>query len=587
MKKLIVILALFVVIGSRGTSNPMPATDRSPVDLVLIPDGKHFITVNQTSDTISLVRLVDGKVLSEVGCGRRPTNLALTPDGKSVIVSASYAGEVVAFAIDADKLNRQKSVSLGFEPRGMAVTSDGKRVFVALSTGGCIVELSFPELKEIRRIDVGRWPREIALSPDGSKLAVGVNGEQGVSIIDTNSGTKLFHEEFVALNLGQMQIDRKGDYVYFPWVIYRQMPITTSNIRQGWVLGSRIARLKLDEQSAREALTLDPQGKAVSDPTGLALSNDEQHLYVTAAGTHELLIYRLSDLPLQDYGNPDHIPPELLKDPDRFDRIPLGGRPMRIRVGPDGLVYIANYLLNAVQVIDPIAKKIVRTIELGGPAEPTLVRQGESLFYDAKRSLDQWYSCHTCHFEGHTNAVVMDTKNDGRFGNFKTVLSLRNVTHTGPWTWHGWQTSLEQSVRKSLSDSMLGPYSNDDDVNAIVAYLGTLTPPPNPHAKTDTVKRGEAVFRSEKAGCARCHSGPYFTDGKIHTTGIEEKGDVYKGYNTPSLIGVYDRPLLLHDGRARSLKDVLTKHHNPDHLVGQGELTADELADLIAYLNSL
>src|SRR5262245_736061 len=272
MKKLIVILALFLVIGSRGTSDPTPTIDRSPVDLILTPDGKHFVTANQTSDTISLVRLADGKLLSEIPCGRRPTNLAVTPDGKSIIVSASYAGEVVAFAIDGDKLIRQKSVSLGFEPRGLAVAADGKRIFAALSTGGCIVELSLPELKEIRRFEVGRWPREIALSPDGSKLAVGVNGEQGVSVIDTISGKKLFHEEFVALNLGQMQVDGKGEYVYFPWVIYRQMPIITSNIRQGWVLGSRVARLKLGEQSPREALTLDPQGKAVSDPTGLALS---------------------------------------------------------------------------------------------------------------------------------------------------------------------------------------------------------------------------------------------------------------------------------------------------------------------------
>ena len=44
---------------------------------------------------------------------------------------------------------------------------------------------------------------------------------------------------------------------------------------------------------------------------------------------------------------------------------------------------------------------------------------------------------------------------------------------------------------------------------------------------------------------------------------------------------------LMHDGRGKSIEDVLKKHHNPDALAGQGELTAEELADLVAYLKSL
>jgi cytochrome c peroxidase len=186
----------------------------------------------------------------------------------------------------------------------------------------------------------------------------------------------------------------------------------------------------------------------------------------------------------------------------------------------------------------------------------------------------------------------MDTLNDGRFGNYKAVLSLRNVTHTGPWTWHGWQASLDQAMRKSLVDSMRGPEPAADDVAALTAFLDTLKPPPNPYREPDgspsaAAKRGEAVFKSAKAGCARCHGGEYFTDGKVHVTGLEDVKDVYKGYNPPSLIGVYDRPLLLHDGRSKTLEDVLTGPHNPDALVGQGELTAEELRDLVAYLKSL
>jgi cytochrome c peroxidase len=186
----------------------------------------------------------------------------------------------------------------------------------------------------------------------------------------------------------------------------------------------------------------------------------------------------------------------------------------------------------------------------------------------------------------------MDTLNDGRFGNYKVVLSLRNVTRTGPWTWHGWQTDLAQSVRKSLVDSMLGLKPDEADVNALIAYLGTLEAPPNPNwpagaGLSDAAKRGEAVFNGRQAACARCHPGPYYTDGKIHDVGTGEPGDVYKGYNPPSLIGVYDRPVFLHDGRAKSLGALLTGPHSPDSLNSRGPLTKDETADLIEYLKSL
>jgi cytochrome c peroxidase len=186
----------------------------------------------------------------------------------------------------------------------------------------------------------------------------------------------------------------------------------------------------------------------------------------------------------------------------------------------------------------------------------------------------------------------MDTRNDGRFGNYKVVLSLRNVTHTGPWTWHGWQTDIGLAMRKSLTDSMLGREPTEADVKALVAFLGTLEPPPNPYRASDgslsaAARRGEAVFRGEKGGCARCHGGPYLTDGKVHDVGTGEAGDVYKGYNPPSLIGTYDRPKYLHDGRAKSLEELLTGPHSPEAVTGKGELTAEEVADLVAYLRSL
>ena len=86
---------------------------------------------------------------------------------------------------------------------------------------------------------------------------------------------------------------------------------------------------------------------------------------------------------------------------------------------------------------------------------------------------------------------------------------------------------------------------------------------------------------------ATCHSGPHFTDGQIHDVGLGSTRDRYKGYNTPSLRGVYQKVKLLHDGRADSLRDVLTGPHAPENVAGSGQLTDDEVTDLLAYLKSL
>lgn len=569
-----------------------PAADRSPVDLLLTADG-HLATANQTSDTVSLVRLSDDRVVAEIPVGRRPANLVQSPDGSRVFVSTQFGGDVVSLRRDGDRLTETARTHFGFEPRGLAVSPDGSRLYAALVTGGCVVELDAATLKELARIDVGRWPREMALSPDGSRLAVGVNGDGGVAVVDTAARKRLYLEDFGGLNLGQMQTSRDGKFVYFPWMIYRQNPILSNNIRQGWVMASRIARVSLNGPARREAISLDPRGQAVADPHGFALSPDEQWAYCAASGTQELLVYKLPGLPFQDYGGPgDHIDPDLLADEHRFSRVPLGGRPMAIRVSGDGKwIYIANYLLNAVQVVDAAARRVTRLIALGGADQPSLTRRGEAIFYDGKRSLDQWYSCHSCHYEGHANAVTMDTRNDGRFGNYKTVLSLRNTAGTGPWFWHGWQKDYAGGLKKSLLDSMLGPEPSDADVQALAAFVAALESPPNPYRVngelTDAARRGEVIFRSDKAGCARCHRGDHFTDNKIHVVGTEDRADAYKGYNTPALTGTYDRPSYLHDGRSKSLEQLLRGPHNPDAIQGRGELTEDELRDLVAYLKSL
>jgi DNA-binding beta-propeller fold protein YncE/cytochrome c len=582
-----------------AAANPVanPARDRSPVDLALSADGTWLVTANQSSSTASLVRTADGKVLDEATVGQRPTSMAICPDGRHVLVSGSRSHDLTLLEVANGELAHRATIAVGYEPHGIAVSPDGRTAYVALTAEDRIAVVDLAAQKITGHVAVGRWPRYMTLSADGSKLVVGCSGSGGLWTIDTAARRVLSHQDFSGLNFGHVHLARDGRHAYVPWTFYGNNPTTAGFIRLGWVMGSRLARISLETSEKRNAISLDPRGKAVADVHGLAMTSDEQTAVIAASGSHELLVLQTADLPWIGIGGSEHMDAMLAADKKRFARIPLAGRPLAVRIAADNrTVYVANALENAVQVVDLAERKLARTIPLGGlsasdPKTP-LARRGEAIFHDATRCLEQWYSCHTCHYEGGTNAETIDTFNDGTTYTYKTVLPLYHVSETGPWTWHGWQKSLEDSIEKTFTMTMRGPKPSADDTRALVAFMATLEPPPNPHraangALSVAAQRGKAVFHSEKAGCANCHSGPNFTDGQLHEVGLGTSTDRYKGFNTPSLIGLSRKPRLLHDGRVRTLEELLTGPHSPAKVTGQGELTPEERRDLIDYLKTL
>jgi len=567
--------------------------DRSPVDLALAPDESWLVTINQSSNTASLVRTSDGKVLYELAIGDHPTGITLLPGGNELLIACQHSGKLVRLQVSGEQLKLLGKLDVGYLPHSVIVTRDGKTAYVSLMASAeiAIVDLAKNEVSE--KIAVGRWPRHLALSANGNTLAVAASGDRGISVVDLTTKKQKFHETFMGLNIGQLQIGKDQQHVYTTWMTYRGFPLNVANIRQGWVLGSRVGRVRLDESTRREAMALDPRGRAVADPYGFALTSDEQRMVVAAGGTHELLVYRATDLPLKDVGSDDHVPDAVLKDSDRFFRIELGGRPQGLKIAKDDkTVYVANYFANTVQVVDIATKEVTKTFSLGGPAKPSQAREGEQIFHDARRSLDQWYSCATCHVDAGSNAIPMDTLNDGTPFTSKTVLPLYHLTETAPWTWHGWQKDLTAAMKKSLVDTMHGPIPTDEDAAKVLAYLQELKPAPNPFLAKDgkltaAQERGRQLFTGAAANCIQCHTGPHFTDGQIHEVGLESKKDAYRGYHTPTLRNVYLKTTLLHDGRSSTLTQVLSGPHSPDKVAGERALTDDEIKDLVEYLKTL
>ena len=565
--------------------------DRSPIDLALSADGHWALAANATSDTVSLVDVMAGKVIAEVEVGKRPFAAALSKDGKRAIISNQYADSITVLDVTPNGLTIVGTIAVGDEPRGVALNAEGTQAFVALSGEDKLAFVDLMTGKVTFRLPTGMEPWHVALTPDGSHLAVGNARGQSVNVVDVAQRKIDRTVDLHGHNVRHVAISPDSAWAYAPYIAEKGLPVTQTNINEGWVVGRRLSRTPLKEEGMREAIALDPRGRAVGDVDGVAISPDNKTIAATAGGTHELLLYHLPLPFLSTAGPGDHIASEMLDKPDRFRRIPLGGRPLGIAFSSDNrTVVVANYLLNALQVIDTQTDQITRTIPLGGPNTPSLARKGEAIFLDASRSYHQWYSCNTCHVEGHTNGNTFDTFNDGSYDTPKKTLSLRGVTQTGPWTWHGWQKDLRQLARDSMMKSMQGPEPTEADLDALMAYLQTLDFKPNPNANPHgelslQVKRGEAVFNAK--GCDTCHAALNYTTPVAYDVGLEETLDPYKGFNPPSLRGIYNRAPYLHTGGARTLEQLLTRFHKPSRLTGKPDPTPAELTDLIAFLKTL
>jgi cytochrome c peroxidase len=562
-----------------------PSVPRSPADLVLIPAGR-VLTANHTANSVSLIDLSAGKVLADGGCGRKPSAVACSRDGNRIVVSNLWSGTVSLFEVREASLHALGEIAVGPLPRGVVFAPDGRTFFVAVADE--VVQCDWDACKVIRRLAAAREPYTLALSPDGRWLAACSSRSATMRCWEVRSG-KLHWQRRIedAFNLRGLAFTPDGKALVCAHVVHREFPVSKENIEKGWVIDSRLTRLAIDPdaQPPLEQIALDTRGQAVGDPHGACFTADRKWLAVTASGTHELLILDAAHIPWTG-GDPGDLIDSRLKDGEyKMRRIPLGGRPMTVVPLDGARLGVANYLLDAVQIVDAAAGKVIQTIPFGSQERPSLARRGEALFYDATRSHNQWFSCHTCHTDGHTCGLTFDTLNDDSYGNAKLTPTLRNVTKTGPWTWHGWQKDLAAGVKKSLTETMFGPTPTAEETRALVAFLSRLDHPPNPNKLNQATKRGEALFHG-KARCSRCHKGEEYTSEGVYDVKLEPDGSPYRLWNPPSLRGVWDRGPCLHDGRAKSLDELLRKHHTPDKLGGEA-LTDDERKDLIAFLMAL
>ena len=279
------------------------------------------------------------------------------------------------------------------------------------------------------------------------------------------------------------------------------------------------------------------------------------------------------------------------------------------------------------------------------PTTAEKVALGRLLFFDPALSEANNVACATCH---HPDFGFSDglPRSIGTFGEpvQRNAPTLWNVGYVEDLHWDGRIESLESQVIHPLTSALEMDVHNTDEMiaellsypeyadlfaaafpgemigmtqveNALAAFERTLISDDSrfdrfvagdESALTESEQRGLNMFRSQRIHCIECHTPPLFTDMSFRVVGVvgDDRGraavlfnGVVGSFRVPTLRNVALSAPYMHNGSLATLDDVIDFYadgggrvrgvENMDALIQGFEISAQERADLIAFLDAL
>ena len=515
---------------------------------VIAKEGKAYVSCFDTRGEIVTVDLKEGKIVNTVPVGAGAEAPAWSKEEDKIFVCNRFAGTVSEVDVKNGKVTREVKVLR--EPSKVVVSPDGKYLFVAnalpaqradVDYVACCVSVidlaSFQKVKDIRLENGSNALRGATLSPDGKYL-------------------------FVSHNLGRFTVP-------------------TSQLQQGWMNTNAMSVVDVASLEFKGAVLVDEPERGAAGVWGVECTPG--YLIVSHSGTHEISVIDYPELIKKFEAYPDKM---ALNYDLHFlygirERIALKGNGPRNFIVRDQEVIVPMFFSDDLNRYDLNTKQLSE-VALNPGRQETMAQKGERIFNDAAFCFQNWQSCNGCHpGDARTDGMNWDLMNDG-VGNSKNCKSLLLSLETPPCMISGIRANAHVANRAGFKYIQFMELK-EEDAACVDAYVASLKPVPSPYLVdgelSEKAKKGRKVF--ERLKCDACHSGPYYTDMKMHRIG--EDIEFEQGWDTPTLIEVWRTAPYLFDGRAATMEEVFGVYkHGVDKKLSKTDLDA-----LVEYVNSL
>jgi DNA-binding beta-propeller fold protein YncE len=565
---------------------------KRPQTLALDEQGKIFVTL-QEEDKIKVLRTSDGQALSEFQFPRGWAPWGVIQVAGNLYVSLEGAGRIAEFEITKDgelKLKRDFPVSASrVDLRAMVVDWPKKKLYVnrfrSPSDKGEVFEVDLNDTSNVKVI-----PLKYDESLDSES--------NGAGVPNYLSGLAISPDRKSLLVTSKKDNVRRGEFV--------------SGKKLSFENTVRTVVMKIDLESGQELVPwrVDLNDRNLAFDIGFSKWGDKVFVTTLGSQTVDILDSQTGEI-VSSIENVGHEPKALLVNPDREELLVFLGLDRKLQVRDLSQLGKRNTF--------PIKTEVMTQV---GESLDAQVLWGKKIFLssaDPRMARDKYMSCASCHFDGDSDNRVWDFTERGEGLRNTTTLEGKAGVGQGRLHWSanfdeiqdfehdirggfGGEGFLNQkyfdSGMTSLGQSKKGL---SPELDALSAYVTSLSKTPvSPYllasgALTESAKEGQRVF--ERLGCQQCHAGPEFTDsakGILHDVGTLKKhsgsrlgkGPI-EGIDTPTLLGIWKTAPYLHDGSARTLREVLKdQNQQQKHGATQG-LSETELQNLEAYLLQL
>jgi DNA-binding beta-propeller fold protein YncE len=573
-------------------STPLPGR---PSQLMFLPDGRLVVALRDRQmievfePPANPAQKIDARCA--VGTDAEPQGLALTPDDAQLLVTTGWGRSLASYEAKTPAMRQTWDVALPREPRGVIVSDDGTKAFVAQAVGG---QVSVVDLTMQRVVPTETHPTEANVQAAAKAGLLGDSAFRFSTFAAKGTSCQGFvlaktQDPGGRVLLPQALVDPGDPNENTPG--YGNPENDQTEVADVAVLDeSRGDLLMPSLQVAQSRLMRSMRSDSAHDheecllPRSAAYDPKTKSLLVGCYGIDDVIAYdALAASPVRAIkrrwdvaAGPSGIAVDSRGDRAivwaQFERIvnviPLGGPELVDEKGPDKVPPVGRIALK-----DP-----VRPL-------PTSIALGRVLFHmvgDERISHDG-RACASCHPDGRDDSLTWATPNGPR----RTIMLAGRVNDTAPFSWSGTEHTLQEHMGITFSRLKGNGGLRSMELDALAEYVQTLAVPPATasSAPKDRIARGDAIFHSAAAGCSNCHAGPFATDNLHHDVQSKTASDKSGMFNTPSLRFVGGGGPYFHDGRYKTLQQLLT---DADRKMGHtAQLSPDDLQSLEAYLRSL